>query len=701
MAMQAPGTTGEDVGEEEVTVRSAAFPVAVSLLVVLMMSVDWLNPVKVFLAYMNYFDVLPSEVTENQIALIAFFLFLSICVTQRTRLIYNMTRLFFRCTFNNMFFRSVEVVGMENIPNEGPLILTGNHNNQFVDGLIMLTNTTREISFMIAQKSWDRPLIGFLARAFHCIPVARAQDMAIAGEGKVVADGTTCLRGEGTRFTAQVTAGAQLEVVGQEKALKVVEVVSDTELTLKDAAEASGEGTRYKILPKMDQSAMYSRVFEKLGKGKCLGIFPEGGSHDRTDLLPLKAGVAIIALEAITHHNIAVPIVPVGLNYFQGHRFGGRVVVEFGAPIIVPEELCTRYETDKRGATDELLQTIAAGMRSVIVPVPDYKTLQKVYMMRRLWMPDTVKLSPLEVMDINRRFAVGAQRILKYKENIAMHASLQEVGALPSPSELNAHGISDEDFARMDLCERNVERYMEDLKRLGLRDHQVRRIHYWSFGDIVARLMYLLVAMALGIIPQVLFNLPIILLASRAAAIEQKKSLKASSVKLAARDVLMSYKVIYVLMCVPLMYLLYGGLLFAFSPWCITTKVLFLIACPLFAFLGMKASEQGVREWKNILPEIKRIYHGPTRIEQDAMPRRRAELQKEVQRNVRKMGPMLGELYRSKTVDWSKEMNPLRASPSTDDFARARAASPSMEEAATRTDSRTSSPAEVAQRTSD
>lgn len=29
-----------------------------------------------------------------------------------------------------------------------------------------------------------------------------------------------------------------------------------------------------------------------------MGIFPEGGSHDRTDLLPLKAGVAVIALEA-------------------------------------------------------------------------------------------------------------------------------------------------------------------------------------------------------------------------------------------------------------------------------------------------------------------------------------------------------------------------------------------------------------------
>ncbi len=33
---------------------------------------------------------------------------------------------------------------------------------------------------------------------------------------------------------------------------------------------------------------MFDTVQNELAKGKCLGIFPEGGSHDRTDLLPLK-----------------------------------------------------------------------------------------------------------------------------------------------------------------------------------------------------------------------------------------------------------------------------------------------------------------------------------------------------------------------------------------------------------------------------
>merc|ERR1712113_938704 len=51
-------------------------------------------------------------------------------------------------------------------------------------------------------------------------------------------------------------------------------------------------------------------------------------------------------------------------------------------------------------------------------------------------------------------------------------------------------------------------------------------------------------------------------IASKMAATEQKKSLKSSNVKLAARDVVMSYKVIYVLSFVPILYVVYGVLLF-------------------------------------------------------------------------------------------------------------------------------------------
>lgn len=48
---------------------------------------------------------------------------------------------------------------------------------------------------------------------------------------------------------------------------------------------------------------MYDKVWEALNNEDCIGIFPEGGSHDRTDLLPLKAGVCIMALGMMAKYN--------------------------------------------------------------------------------------------------------------------------------------------------------------------------------------------------------------------------------------------------------------------------------------------------------------------------------------------------------------------------------------------------------------
>jgi len=41
---------------------------------------------------------------------------------------------------------------------------------------------------------------------------------------------------------------------------------------------------------------MFEEVFKHLNNGNVIGIFPEGGSHDRPDLLPIKAGISIMTL---------------------------------------------------------------------------------------------------------------------------------------------------------------------------------------------------------------------------------------------------------------------------------------------------------------------------------------------------------------------------------------------------------------------
>ena len=89
-------------------------------------------------------------------------------------------------------------------------------------------------------------------------------------------------------------------------------------------------------------------VFDHLLDDGCIGIFPEGGSHDRPDLLPLKAGVAVMALGAMDKNpGCNIKIVPCGMNYFNAHKFRSRAVVEFGDPIEIPKELVKNTPTQK------------------------------------------------------------------------------------------------------------------------------------------------------------------------------------------------------------------------------------------------------------------------------------------------------------------------------------------------------------------
>eukprot|EP00927_Polykrikos_kofoidii_P080917 TRINITY_DN7795_c0_g1_i1.p1 TRINITY_DN7795_c0_g1~~TRINITY_DN7795_c0_g1_i1.p1 ORF type:complete len:705 (-),score=131.20 TRINITY_DN7795_c0_g1_i1:24-2093(-) len=651
-----------DEVDSEPTLRTSGWRTGAVLGVVIMMAVDSLNPVKV----LSSLSITPGVLSERNIGIMASVALVLLTYRKRAHCFYYCASIFFKCIINNMVFHSVEIVGSEHLPKDGPVILTGNHNNQFIDGIILLTNCTREISFMIAKKSFDRPLVGFLARAFHCIPVLRPQDMAAKGSGKVRVESGGKIVGTGTRFQAEVAPGASLQLTGIDNLFRVKEVLSDVELLTDGGGEGdspaptSGDSVGFKILPKVDQSVMYEEVFKSLGRGKCLGIFPEGGSHDRTDLLPLKAGVAIFALDAWSKHNIRpVPIVPVGLNYFNGHKVGGRVVVEFGAPIIIPDEIYEQHETDRRGATEALLDLITAAMRGVIVPTPDYNTLQTIYMARRLYVDDGVRMKPEEINDLNRRFAVGVQKLLRLREatQTSEGDGSGDVGAssIASTDGTDAATLTAEDLAEIGDVREDVEKYMATLKRLAVRDHQVRQIGWWSKEDMFSKLFYLIIMMVLGAIPNLLFNFPVNYIASKLAVDQQKKALKESKVKLAARDVLMSYRIIYYMIVTPALYLLYVVPFILFSSWSSQSIIVSMFLVPLMSFFGMKASEQGIHAYHDLVPLLKRVFQDQRR-EQDALPLRRAKLQKRLQQAVRKYGPRLGDIYYGKEVDWAREM---------------------------------------------
>ena len=65
------------------------------------------------------------------------------------------------------------------------MILIGNHSNQFIDGMNLVSCNDRAISFLIAKKSYDCRVIGDVAKLLNAVPVLRPQDVAKKGGGVV------------------------------------------------------------------------------------------------------------------------------------------------------------------------------------------------------------------------------------------------------------------------------------------------------------------------------------------------------------------------------------------------------------------------------------------------------------------------------------------------------------------------------------
>lgn len=263
-----------------------------------------------------------------------------------------------------MLFRDIDLINAGEVPKEGPLIIYGNHNNQFVDGMVLtspmqllMRMTPRVVSFVAAAKSMRRPIVGKCIQMANAIPLERAQDVAVAGPGAITSLKGSILRGRNTKFTT-LQVGSSIEC-GEAGELRVVAITSDEEVSVaNEAGKEFEKELKYKVIPKLDYNELYQHVWESLRSGSCIGIFPEGGSHDRTELLPLKAGICIMALGAMAKFGIKVRLVSCGFTYYQPEKFRSKVIMEYGHPYTIPDELVELYRTDKRRAIANLLSDI-------------------------------------------------------------------------------------------------------------------------------------------------------------------------------------------------------------------------------------------------------------------------------------------------------------------------------------------------------
>ena len=75
------------------------------------------------------------------------------------------------------FYKRIEVVGLENVPASGAVILAGNHPNALIDGLLVMSHAGRTPVHLLGNaKLWRIPLFARLLDALGAVPVMRREE---------------------------------------------------------------------------------------------------------------------------------------------------------------------------------------------------------------------------------------------------------------------------------------------------------------------------------------------------------------------------------------------------------------------------------------------------------------------------------------------------------------------------------------------
>lgn len=498
--------------------------------------------------------------------------------------------------------------------------------------MLILAHCRRKLGFLIAAKSMQKKIVGFFARSLHSIPVVRAGDAAKPGIGKVTIVGNK-VTGQGTQFKTQLEKGFSLFVKGMEDPIRVDEIASDTELVLSQPYDCLTPSD-WKVVPKLDHSKVYDTVWKRLGEGGAIGIFPEGGSHDRTQLLPLKAGVTLMALGAMEKYGMPITIVPCGLNYFSGHRFRSHVVVEFGKPYKIPTELVTQWKTDKRQACKSLLEQVDNQMRNVTINAPDYDSLRAIFTIRRLYTPTTKTLTSDQYLELNRRFAQGW---------VAFH-----------------------DRPEVQAGAARIKEYNDKLDMLGVKDFHASSAdnvpNTLGFATALISRFLLVVALFLLAMPGIVLGSPIGIIAKVISLRKAKEAKAASVVKLKGTDVIASYKLIIGLVVTPIVYWTY--FLIVLWRYGFAYAMLYVVAWPVLTYASVRVTEEGLTLAKSFIALIRIRWAA---VELHNLREERKELQQMIRDLVEKLGPQLiasfgaRRIVKPEEIEKEKEMEALSA----------------------------------------
>jgi len=75
-----------------------------------------------------------------------------------------------------VYFRRIEIIGLEHVPRKSPVIFVLNHPNALVDPVFLFCLAPRRVSFLAKAPLFRVPVLGFFIRALDSLPVYRRKD---------------------------------------------------------------------------------------------------------------------------------------------------------------------------------------------------------------------------------------------------------------------------------------------------------------------------------------------------------------------------------------------------------------------------------------------------------------------------------------------------------------------------------------------
>ena len=274
------------------------------------------------------------------------------------------------------------VIGQANLPQSGATILALNHLH-INDHLELMYQCDRIVSFLAKKEYFDTPLIGYIYQKLEMIEVDRFGD-AIHALGYAISlieaiplSDYELLQPVIKEVIAEIE---NLPIKEYNKPKLVVEAILkyldqrvDKAIRSEEAAAIAIAKVKIMNMPTsgMEHGYGYAQAATKkaeeyLGRGRAIGIFPEGTRNkyffENGRLLPFASSIGYLA------HKTGAQIVPSAIT--GSHKFGGKLILRIDKPIKID---ASASDTDVKDAVIYLRDRIAHLVALNLVDQPHEK----------------------------------------------------------------------------------------------------------------------------------------------------------------------------------------------------------------------------------------------------------------------------------------------------------------------------------------